>query len=114
MSYDDLLRQAIARVKIVKEPPTEAERREAAALALREYFKSFNKRRKKEPDLEKPLLYILFLEPFPVLSIYRKGDEDLGWQYMTFTSFRKARKAWAYAIRDYKKNAKHVRLGAIV
>lgn len=92
----------LPKVTISKPPLTEAERREASRAALREYFKTFRKR--KDRPLPKSIpRYIVFMEPVPYLSIYREGDEKLGIKHLIYGSFRKARFTFLREVTKWKK-----------
>lgn len=108
---DELLKLSIPKLKVYKPPLTETERRTVAALALREYFKTFTSRPKTKKHVGKK--YTLFLEPFPVLSVYRDGDETLGFKHRIYQSFRIARKYWCKELKRYIADARKVTLGQL-
>jgi len=94
------LYKLLPKVKVIK-TTTPEEQVEKAKDTLREYFKTFHKRRKIKPPEE--LRFTLFMEPVPYLTVYRKGDEELPMNKLFFTSFRRARWQWIKAIEKWRK-----------
>lgn len=93
------LHDILPKVKIIKEPP---DHKAEAAKKLREYFKTFNTRRKIKRVIPPEPKFTLFLEPIPYLLNYIKEDDKWPHKKEFYTSFRVAYRRYMKALNEYR------------
>ena len=90
----------LPKIKLQKEP---VDHEVEAKKKLRQYFKTFDTRRKIKRVIPADPKFTLYLEPFPSLLVYAKEDERIPFKKEYYTSFQVAKRRLMKALREHYK-----------